>query len=149
MTTIAYKDGVLAGDRRVTYEGITRTTTKVHRVNKDLVGFTGHGWQAEELLEWYRMGAEPDKFPGSNRNRDEWTQMLVIRRRDGEIEILSYERSPFPVRLLDPFVAAGSGRDFAMTAMHLGKTAAEAVEVASLFDAFSGNGIDTLTLEGP
>ena len=37
-------------------------------------------------------------------------------------------------------------RDFALAAMHLGKSAREAVEVACALDVFCGNGIDTLEL---
>ena len=39
------------------------------------------------------------------------------------------------------FHAAGSGQDFARTAMHLGKTAREAVEIAIVFDNNSGGDI--------
>ena len=42
--------------------------------------------------------------------------------------------------------AMGHGRDFALAAMHLGKSAREAVEVACALDVFCGNGIDTLEL---
>ena len=45
----------------------------------------------------------------------------------------------------DQFAAWGSGRDFALTAMHLGKSAREAVEIACLFENGCGNGVDVLT----
>lgn len=38
----------------------------------------------------------------------------------------------------------GSGRDFAIAAMHCGKTAREAVEIASLYENGCGNGVDVL-----
>ena len=57
-----------------------------------------------------------------------------------------FESTPHPLRFPPQNFAIGSGRDFALAAMHLGKTAVEAVEVACHFDSGCGNGIDTLTL---
>jgi ATP-dependent protease HslVU (ClpYQ) peptidase subunit len=42
-------------------------------------------------------------------------------------------------------MAIGSGRNYAMAAMYLGKTAAEAVAVAAALDSSVGCGITTLT----
>lgn len=44
--------------------------------------------------------------------------------------------------------AIGTGRDYARAAMHLGRNAVEAVQVAILFDENCGNGVDTLTFPG-
>jgi ATP-dependent protease HslVU (ClpYQ) peptidase subunit len=61
--------------------------------------------------------------------------------------VLQYESTPHPLVIQDKHWAIGSGRDFAIMAMHLGKTAAESVELASLFCNDCGNGVDTLELE--
>ena len=45
------------------------------------------------------------------------------------------------------FHAVGSGRDFAIAAMHLGKTAREAVELACLYDIYTGGPITEITLD--
>ncbi len=95
-----------------------------------------------ELVDWYNNGADPAKYPNRQRDKDDWGSFIVIKP-DG---IYSYEQSPTPVKLEDKNVACGSGRDFAITAMHLGKTAIEAVEIACLFDTGCGNGIDWMTL---
>ena len=42
------------------------------------------------------------------------------------------------------YYAEGIGRSFAIMAMHLGKTPAEAVELTALFDSSCGNGVDVL-----
>ena len=83
-------------------------------------------------------------FPPSQRDKDDWAGMLVILR---DRRIARYERTPYPVFYEDETFAIGCGRDFALAAMHLGKTAREAVEVAIALDSGCGNGIDALTLD--
>ena len=61
--------------------------------------------------------------------------------------IRKWERSPYPLKFHDEQFAIGSGRDFALAAMYLGKTAAQAVEVACVFDSGCGNGVDAMALE--
>lgn len=46
-----------------------------------------------------------------------------------------------------PFHAVGSGRDYAMAAMHYGKTAREAVELACLYDVYTGCPVTELSVE--
>ena len=76
-------------------------------------------------------------------DKDDWSGFMVFKR---NAPIERYERSPYPVRFEGDHFAAGCGRDFAMAAMHLGKSAREAVEVAMALDNCCGNGIDTLSL---
>lgn len=152
VTVIAWDGKTMAGDRRALYVGLARTVAKIRRgPDGSLVGFSGDGWQAEELFHWFVNGAAPEKMPPAQRDKDDWASMLVVKlvlKREGvEAEVWSYERSPFPVRLYDPFTAIGAGRDYALAAMHLGKCAREAVEVASHFDISCGNGVDVLELE--
>jgi hypothetical protein len=66
--------------------------------------------------------------------------------RDGEAIIETYCAGPYPMRNRSERWAWGSGRDFALAAMHLGKTAAEAVEVACLFQSDCGLGVDHVEL---
>jgi ATP-dependent protease HslVU (ClpYQ) peptidase subunit len=51
-----------------------------------------------------------------------------------------------PWLILSPQTAIGTGRDYALAAMHCGSTAAEAVAIAALFDPGTGGGVDTVTL---
>ena len=44
------------------------------------------------------------------------------------------------------FVADGSGRDFAIAAMALGRTARQAVALAARFDVYTGGGIDSIVV---
>ena len=57
-----------------------------------------------------------------------------------------YETTAYPLRIENRQWAIGSGRDFAVMAMHLGKTAAEAVLLTAQFCHDCGNGVDTVEL---
>jgi hypothetical protein len=55
--------------------------------------------------------------------------------------------SGFFVPVREPFCAAGSGRDFALAAMHLGKSAKEAVMIASVFDVYTNDKVFSIQYE--
>ena len=143
MTVIAWDGKTLAADKRATFGTLIRTTTKIFRVGDALAGYCGDAAFGEEMIAWLKRGAEPADFPASNRDKDDWAPMLVIRK---GAPVARYERSPYPVLFEDETFAIGCGRDFAIAAMHLGKNAREAVEVAIALDSGCGNGIDTLEL---
>lgn len=143
MTTIAWDGKTLAADKRFTIGGCAATGTKIFHLEDLLVGFSGSAAQAMEMLAWLEAGEDPEEFPASQRDADDAVAVLVVRK-GGWIDV--YERTPFPMRIEDKFYAMGSGRDYALAAMHLGKTAREAVEVSCVFEVDCGNGIDELKL---
>lgn len=143
MTVIAWDGKTLAADKRAVNAGLILTVTKIKRVNDVLVGGTGSPDFIGEMVEWVRAGRETAAFPASQRDKDDWQPFVVIER-DGTVS--KYERTPYPLRYEDQHFAMGSGRDYAMAALHIGLTAAAAVKVASALDNSCGNGVDTLTL---
>lgn len=143
MTVIAFDGKTLAADKQASFGGLLRTVTKIHRIGSLLVGGSGEVAFIGNMLEWIRNGRDPATFPASQRDKDDWQPIMVV---EPDGCMLIYERSPHPVRWQDRFGAIGSGRDYAMAAMHLGRSAAEAVGVACALDAGCGNGIDTLEL---
>jgi len=143
MTCIAWDGKTLAVDKRVIYCGLARTVTKIFRIRDSLVGIAGDGAQGMDMVEWYRAGCDVEKFPIAQRDKDQWATVVVVKP-DG---LWLYERTPVMMRIEDAIYATGSGRDYALAAMHLGKSAAEAVEIACLFDIGCGNGVDTLELD--
>jgi len=60
--------------------------------------------------------------------------------------IWRYEDKLVPLHVSGPFHATGSGRDYAMAAMHMGKSAREAVELACVYDIYTGGPITEITL---
>jgi hypothetical protein len=144
MTTIAYKDGVLAGDKRACYGQVAHPVTKVRRLKDgSIAGGAGTMACILQMLDWLDSGGDHARFPAEQRT-DDWEPILVVRP-DRRIQI--YERTPFPTETHSPFFAIGSGKEYAMMAMHLGKSAAEAVALAAQFDPGTGHGVDTLFLD--
>lgn len=141
MTVIAWDGRTLAADKRASLGTLIRTTTKIFRFGGALLSYCGETGMGEELVAWFKAGAVPKDYP-ERQSADDASTLLVI----DASGIRTYERSPFPARIEDRTFAIGSGRDFALAAMHLGKTAAEAVAVAIALDSGCGNGIDTLQL---
>ena len=96
-----------------------------------------------EMVAWARGGFKRATFPDMQRDEENSIAMLVIRQK-GVIWV--YENTPFAIEHEDEQFAIGSGRDYALAAMRLGKSAEEAVLLAAEFDPGTGNGVDTLTL---
>lgn len=143
MTVIAWDGRTLAADKRAGTD-LPRTVTKIRRTASGaLIGCTGTACGDQELMAWYEQGADPAKFPEMHRDREKSSHLIAIE--PGGV-IRMYMDSPFPAVLEDGFHAIGSGRDFAMAAMHLGHDAKAAVACAIALTATCGNGIDTLEL---
>lgn len=134
----------MAADRQANYGGLKRTVTKIQRIGNLLVGGSGESAFISNVIEWIRAGRDPVAFPASQKDKDDWQPVMVV---EPDGSILVYERTPHPVRWLDKHGAIGSGRDYAMAALHLGHCARVAVEVACALDPHCGGGIDTLELE--
>lgn len=143
MTTVAWDGKTLAADKLATSSGMRITVTKLFRARGCLVAAAGDLDRINESVAWFAAGADPKNMPPYARDNNDYVGMLVIEK-DGSI--LKYERSAVPFKIESPFMAIGSGRDYAMAAMHLGKSASEAVAVAIALDCNSGNGIDTMEL---
>jgi len=138
LTTIAYKDGVIAADSCATDEGsetagaVKTQCEKLFRKIVDgrnvIIATAGETAPGLTFVQWYGSGK---KRP--SRLADADFTVLVLD--DGVL----YESGPWCVleKVMAPFYAIGSGRKCALAAMACGKTALEAVEVASLFDPYT------------
>ncbi len=143
MTVVAWDGKTLAADKRTLNCGLIRTVTKIRRIGELLVGGSSDFVTVLEMMDWIEKGSDPEKFPSLQKDKDDWACVIIIDR--GVIKL--YERSHIPMTFEDSKFAIGSGRDFALAAMHCGKTAKEAVEIAIHFDSGCGNGVDCLELE--
>lgn len=158
MSVIAWDGKTLAADKRASLGTLIRTTTKVFNLGTCFAAYAGNADGGEEMLAWFKRGlhettrrTEDERmewinatFPASQRDKDDWAGLLVIWP-DGHL--WKFERAPYPIKFPPQQFAIGSGRDFALAAMHCGKTAPEAVEVACHFDSGCGNGVDVLSFE--
>lgn len=96
---------------------------------------------ALEMLDWFQSGHDPACYPMSARNGD--ATLVVVMKRN---ELQFYTRGPIPEKSISRFWTGGSGGDIALGAMHAGKTAREAVEIASIYCAWCGHGVDSFEL---
>ena len=145
MTVIAWDGKTLAADKRSDSGGHINVTTKISRFGELLVGLTGNLSRACEMRDWFCAGADPKTYPAPLRDDKDYAAILVIY--PGRL-IRKYESGgPFPCEFEGDQFAMGSGRDYARAALHLGKSAAEAVQVACEFDPGCGNGFDILDRE--
>lgn len=143
LTVIAFDGKTLAADKQCTAAGHASTVTKIFKVPGGMVGFMGNGGHAAALLNWFRDGRDPDKWP--KKDGDDSAGVIFISD-DGKLYGYSGDDGPHAIEYEDAFTAWGAGRDYALAAMYLGKNAREAVEVACALDTTCGMGIDTLEL---
>jgi ATP-dependent protease HslVU (ClpYQ) peptidase subunit len=140
MTVIAYDGKTLAADKLATNGGTCLTTAKIRRVPAGLIGCSGDVHACRALAAWAEQGFVVKDFPADAK---EGCKMLLIKP-DGTKWL--YCGGAYPAQLENPFLAIGSGADYAMAAMHLGHDARTAVQVACDLDAYCGAGITTLEL---
>lgn len=141
MTTIAWDGRTLAADRRRTLGDTPTPARKIFDVKapdgrRYLVGCAGDSWDCVAFMRWMRTQKPEDKPALSNFSAmaiDERHRVWYV------AEKLVYHE------IVMPFWAIGSGSDYALGAMAAGKTAREAIRIASRLDIHTGNGCDTLS----
>lgn len=141
MTTIAYRDGILAADSASwdangIYFGRTR---KIHRlVDGSLLAGAGCDSMVQRVANWLNDFCEfPDVDP--EKEMDRFQGLLIEPGR----RVFYMDQSLEQSELVDiPFVAIGSGHELALGAMAMGATAREAVMIACQFDAHSRGPVD-------
>lgn len=148
MTVIAWDGKQLAADRRISFGNLSGGRVIIfrlldHNLKHILVGACGSSSGSQDFLHWISAGRKLEDWPTHLKEKDNTFSAMVIEK-DKRISL--YEASPYPSILEQPFWAIGSGRDFAIAAMHCGKSAYEAVEIAIIYDVYCGNGIDCLEL---
>lgn len=135
MTTIAFDGKTLAADRQSNYH--RSDVIKIFRVISGKVyGAAGRAEDALAVLEWLNNScsqANPKVHENFRAIVADASGFVVY---EEKLIRLTYEGRQF--------MAIGSGCDYAMAAMHLGKTAREAVEIAHLFDVDTGAEVDEL-----
>lgn len=151
MTTIAYRDGILAADSKA-YGGKFCASpgekSKLHRIAKGrlkgwLVGISSNSVGADTLLlDWIARGAP---LPTSGDMRPDEFVILALAP-DGSL-YLANDNLGFSGPITSAYYAIGSGADFALGAMAMGASAAQAVATAALFDPHTGGAVHTLKLE--
>ncbi len=152
MTTIAYKDGILAADTLTSSHG--RPFGHAKKVGrgpggKYLYASAGDTAIGQAFRAWCAEGMTGT--PPSMRRDDREAEGYVVFP-DGTFSV--YERDLPPTLLTmvrhhgwGYVWAAGSGSDIALGALHAGADARVAVEIAIQLDSHTGGGIDWVSFE--
>ncbi len=149
MTTIAVRDGVMAGDTLSVWDRvIVGERRKIERANDALVGCAGATSDWLVFVDWYRRGADRQSLPYfrqySGQDDAPDFDALVL----GPDGLVYWTQHFQPAPLYCPFWAIGSGAQAALAAMHMGATAAESIAVAAKVDVFTGGTIQVEKFDG-
>lgn len=157
VTTIAFKAGVLASDSRCCagHKILSDRTKKLFTLaNGAIAGFAGDTdhRQLRDILGKAKPDAMPSKVELAATREDcaalvvfptgEVFEVLVNHNTDGGRDVWDAYCQPVAERA----AAVGSGEDYALTAMKLGRSAPDAVRHAITEDSGSGGRIQTLSL---
>ena len=140
MSTIVYRDGIMAADTRAFagYNLPIGTKTKIRFAPTGaLVGVsTSKPGMSEAFMNWIcDDGPEPAEYD---------LQAMIVEQTG---EIYYYRGSLMPAGPLEAdFMAIGSGAEAALGAMHMGATAEQAVEIAAKTDVWTAPPVITLAL---
>lgn len=148
MTTIAYRDGVIASDSCATHTteaggAVKLLCEKLYRKEVGpekrpvIIGTAGESMPALIFVEWYGSGKKPPK-----RIKDTDFTCLIL---DGD-QLFEADAWCVLEKIIAPFYAIGSGRKAALAAMECGKSAVEAVEIAAKFDPYTAGPFVTMRL---
>lgn len=137
MSTVAWDGKSLAADHQGAHGGTKVSVSKLYRFadKGEVAATTGDYAAGMIMVEWYQAGADLTNYPRCQADEDN-NATLIVAKKGGVC--CFYGMHPHEVRVSDPFMAWGSGKDYALGAMAMGATAGQAVMVACKFDAWSG-----------
>ncbi|ARW57297.1 peptidase HslV family [Pseudomonas phage vB_PaeM_G1] len=140
MTTIAYKDGIIATDGRITQGGVITDEDAEKRLEVDGIVF----WLSGAVCDW-KVLAEAYVSGDGMEDQELKVSGLVL---DGDgLHFISWDGGIYSEKVnLERPRAAGSGTQFALGAMMAGASAEEAVEAAKALDIYSGGTVRSYKL---
>lgn len=134
MTTIAYRDGVMAADSGCFNNGLYEGEVDKIWVMPDVgvMACCGEYGAILKVVEWLKDGAQPNRKPRLSKE-SQFAGLLIT----PEGEVLHYQIGLRPLRIVADFHAIGSGRQIAVGAMAAGASAEQAVQIACHYDRIS------------
>lgn len=139
MTTVAFRDGVLAADSLASDESCAIQVQKIVRLPKgDVAGGAGSLPEVTNALQWLAKGGK-----GAAPSIEGSTLLFTV---DGVLHLAGGGWPGVPVK---GFAAIGSGAQGALVAMKLGCTAEQAVTAVAGVDHCTGGEIDVLAYAKP
>ena len=137
MTTIAYKDGILAADTQLTEDNLKSFCRKIDVLPEGTVVASCGGLTDQTVfLEWL---ANPKKKKPPTTFHKGFELILI----DPDRDAVYYDPHCIPHKINDPIWSTGSGWKIARAAMMLGLSAKESVEFAGDIDVCTNKLVDT------
>jgi ATP-dependent protease HslVU (ClpYQ) peptidase subunit len=137
MTILAYRNGVLASDSRVTFNDMILSDNfpKIAQSNGVIGGASGDADATERFVRWIKKGADKKTIPDKGKYR----ALMIKLKGDNNINSdifeqevkITYIENGDPMVLDQEFVAIGSGAEIAIGAMEMGASAEKAVTIAT------------------
>ena len=140
MTTIAYRDGLMAADSGNWLSNVTyRSALKIARgPDGSLHGVAGNAGEGCEYLRWVEAGMEgdPPKPEVTNREDGSGAFIALVVPPEGDVVRL-WTAFGFEDHHDVPFIAIGAGSELAIGAMAAGASAEQAVEIVAQHSGYA------------
>jgi len=142
MTTVVFRDGVVATDSRITLSDYV-TPTEIQKLFRHpydgVIAICGYPTAAMRLVEWLCEGGID---AGHQPDIGETSRVIHFHQNCRRITV--YEEKGSYVVDTPTFMAWGSGMSVALGALHAGADAQEAVVIASRVDPHTGGKIQVM-----
>lgn len=134
MTTVAFDGKTLAADSQAQTTFKSRIRKLYRLPDGALFGAAGAVQEMLAVLAWLNGGEKPADLVQF--------EALIVTRAGCDVLGMRLMREP----VLEPFYAVGSGCHYALAAMACGKSATDAVRIASRFDPSTGGRVESMQL---
>jgi ATP-dependent protease HslVU (ClpYQ) peptidase subunit len=147
MTTVVFKDGVMAGDSRGNDVNIgniiiPKVFRKKIKGKTYLFGVAGYWDAALMFIEWYKTRDKELKERLIRLPGESGFDVLIW---DG-VKLMYSDEFMYLTELTEPYYAIGSGAAYAITAMDCGKSARQAVQMAMKRDSNTAGRVVSMKL---
>lgn len=147
MTTVAFRDGVMAGDSRgndaaVGIVAIPKVFRKKIKGKEYIFGVAGYWEAALMFMEWFSTRENSLHERLMKLSGDSEFDVIIW---DGE-RLMGVDQFMYPVEITESYYAIGSGARHAITAMDCGKSSRQAVQMAMKRDPYTGGRVVTARL---
>lgn len=146
MTTLVYRDGVIAADHQITEDYTKTHEQKIFFSGDAVIGITGDLYVSREFVNWYKKYAtstskrinKPEYF------NDEFFECLVCTKN----KIATWSNYLLSVDMTySDYIALGSGKDVANGALFVGASATDAVRAAAHHDLDTGGEVLSIDIQ--
>ena len=147
MTTIAYRDGIIAADSQQSWDSHKTKCEKLFRATDgSVIGTSGDTFSSMMFVDWYNNKRRTK--PDLTLIDIEEDFLCIILKKDGLWTVNKFFHM-VKDRNEQDMLAIGSGAAAAMAAMLMGASAEKAVEIACKVDLYTGGDIKVMKYKRP